>query len=147
MKRSIQNLIGLILLCGNLSACTHQYEKKLEAVLVGEQKLLIEIADTEEKRRLGLMFRKILPENQGMLFVMKKTGRVAFWMKNTSIPLDVAYINAEFFIEEIHSLEPHDLRGVPSRSDNILYALEVNQGYFEKHNIKPGSKVIYPLRN
>ncbi|OQY33897.1 MAG: hypothetical protein B6241_06600 [Spirochaetaceae bacterium 4572_59] len=110
---------------------------------INETAIEVEIADTVEKRELGLMKRKELEADKGMLFIFEKERKVSFWMKNTEIPLSVAYISKSGYIREIHDLKPYSLNPVQS-SHSVLYALEVNQGYFKEHAIKEGDQLIFP---
>jgi len=100
----------------------------------------VEIADTPEKRNQGLMFRRSLGEDEGMIFVFDKESKVSFWMKNTEIPLSIAFIAADGTIRQIEDMEPRSLASVPSYR-NVLYALEVNLGWFERNGISPGGMV------
>jgi len=102
--------------------------------------LRAELARTEEEKRTGLMFRRQLGENTGMLFVYEREGLWAMWMKNTYIPLSVAFIDRHGTILNIEDMEPlteesHAARG-PAK-----YALEVNRGWFAKRGIEPGDRV------
>lgn len=106
------------------------------------KRLNAEIASTPEQMAQGLMFRKHLPEDAGMLFVFPQPQRASFWMKNTRIPLSIAYLNEEMQILEIYNMEPYDERSTISKSTRVAYALEVNQGWFERHGIGPGASVI-----
>lgn len=108
---------------------------------IGSNILKIEVAATDIQRSTGLMNRDILDENRGMIFVFEKEQSVSFWMKNTRIPLSVAYINKEGKILEIYNMKPQSLEPVPSKRSSILYALEVNKGYFELHDIKEGDSI------
>ncbi|MFW6387736.1 MAG: DUF192 domain-containing protein [bacterium] len=112
----------------------------LHELQTGDHVFQVEIADTEETRSQGLMHRDELPENHGMLFVFDRDQRMSFWMKNTSIPLSIAYISSDGVIREIHDMEPHDLDSVRS-SRSARYALEVNQGAFERNGIEVGDQV------
>ena len=103
----------------------------------------VEIADTEQTRALGLMNRKALDENSGMLFIFNEERKLSFWMKNTLIPLSIAYISRSGEIKEIHNLYPLDERAVQS-SRSVMYALEMNQGWFDKNNIQTGDRIIIP---
>ena len=104
--------------------------------------LVIEIADTQEKRGRGLMFRKKLMKNNGMLFVFNRELRLNFWMKNTYIPLSIAYINRQGIINEIYHMKPLDTSiTYPSRF-LAKYALEVNKGWFKKNNIFKGCGIM-----
>jgi uncharacterized membrane protein (UPF0127 family) len=107
---------------------------------VNGHKLTAEVAHTGEARRQGLMHRRILPENRGMLFVFEEAGAHAMWMKNTYIPLSVAFLDERGGVINIADMEPHtvDSHGAarPAR-----YALEANRGWFAKRGIKPGARV------
>lgn len=108
---------------------------------IGAHRLVAEVADEEHEREAGLMFREELREGHGMLFVMPRPGPAGFWMKNTQIPLSVAYISPEGRILEIHDLEPGNETPVRSRFRNVAYALEVRQGWFADAGIFPGDFV------
>lgn len=108
---------------------------------IGEKKISAEIADDDQERAAGLMFRKSLASDSGMVFVMEKSDPVGFWMKNTEVPLTIAYIDAAGVIKELHDLQPHNEKPVPSRFPNIAYALEMPQGWFTKNNIWPGERI------
>lgn len=101
----------------------------------------VEIADTEKNRQKGLMYRMSLPDNSGMLFVFEKDRRLSFWMKNTYIPLDIAFIDSHGVITDILQMQPLDTSVFYNSSTEVRYALEVNQWWFQKHGIKPGSKI------
>jgi uncharacterized membrane protein (UPF0127 family) len=101
-----------------------------------------EIADEEHERAAGLMFRKELADDAGMLFIMPQTGPVAFWMRNTEVPLTIAYIAPNGAIMELHDLEPFNELPVPSSFPHIAYALEMPRGWFTKNNIWPGERVV-----
>lgn len=102
-----------------------------------------EVARTELERNRGLMFRKSLPDGKGMLFVFEYDQKVAFWMKNTSLPLSVAYIASDGTITQIMDLVPFSEEPRPS-TRSVRYALEVPQGWFAKMNIKPGDIITIP---
>ncbi|WP_010261688.1 DUF192 domain-containing protein [Treponema primitia] len=102
-----------------------------------EAPILAEIARTEDQRTRGLMGRKSLADGQGMLFVFERDHILSFWMKNTLIPLSIAYIAYDGRILEIHDMQPQSLRTIQS-SRSARYALEVPQGWFTRAGIKPG---------
>jgi uncharacterized membrane protein (UPF0127 family) len=108
-------------------------------IFINDVPITVEVADTEELRQDGLMHRLSLPEGQGMLFVFEQVGTHGFWMKNTHIPLSVAFISACGKINKIAPLYPHD-HSTTSEHD-VQCALEVPQGFFKKHNIKVGDVV------
>ena len=76
-----------------------------------------------------------------MLFIFDQPKKASFWMKNTKIPLSIAYIDSNGKILEIKSMNPLDETIVPSNSDEVAYALEVNQGWFARHGVSPGTKI------
>ena len=103
--------------------------------------LNIEVPQTSGERKLGLMFRESLDYNSGMFFIFDEVGKPAFHMQNTSIPLDIAFINEDGTIESIKPLEPFSLERISSEGD-ILYALEVNRGWFAENDIKVGDQIF-----
>jgi uncharacterized protein len=105
---------------------------------LGPEELLTELALKPIEEETGMMFRTNMPENTGMLFVFAGPIQAAFWMKNTILPLSVAYIDPEGSIVEIHDLQPQDTNAVVAASNNIEYVLEVNQGWFKRHHIDKG---------
>lgn len=100
-----------------------------------------ELADDPQEQAIGLMFREKLAPDSGMLFILSPPRRAAFWMKNTILPLSVAYIGANGVILEIHDLQPRNEKPVPSAFPNIAYALEMEQGWFAKNNVLPGVRL------
>jgi uncharacterized protein len=115
-------------------------EPSLPELRLGDQTLRVEIADTPDTMREGLMFREHLPEDHGMLFLWPSDQVVAMWMKNTLIPLSVAFIDRDFRILNIAQMEPHSLRMHPSQGP-ARYALEVNRGWFARHGIEAGTHI------
>ncbi len=107
-------------------------------------KLQVEIADTDAERQRGLMERTALGENRGMLFVFDSEQTLSFWMKNTLIPLSVAYLDSEGRIVDIQDMQPLDETPHPS-AEPAQYALEVNQGFFEKRGVKVGDTAKLPV--
>src|SRR5215217_5266776 len=103
----------------------------------------VEIADTPEERQTGLMGRSALAEEAGMLFVFEQEQILAFWMKDTLIPLSIAYIDAEGRIVDIQDMQPLDETDHPS-AEPAQYALEVNQGFFEGRGVVVGDMVELP---
>ena len=114
-----------------------------ESILINGAKLSIEISESDIERATGLMDRDTLSENSGMLFIWPEISRKCMWMKDTKIPLSVAYLDHKFLIREIKNLEPLSTESICSRSESIKYALEVNQGWFRKNNIKVFHKIIF----
>ena len=107
--------------------------------------LNVEIPRNQTEFDMGLMFRESLEQNSGMLFVFEDVGEKFFHMKDTMIPLDVAFINEEGIVESIKQLHP--LNTVPVSSDaEVLYALEVNRGWFAENKVEVGDKILEPFR-
>ena len=112
-----------------------------EVVLsVSGHKLTAEVASTEATRTQGLMHRRILPADRGMLFVFPDVSRHAMWMMNTYIPLSVAFVDEGGTIINIEDMKPHTQDSHPSAKP-AKYALEMNLGWFAKRGIKPGAKI------
>lgn len=111
---------------------------------IGSARVTAEIARTPDQTTRGLMFRRHMDDNAGMLFVLGPEERASFWMENTLIPLSVAYIDKAGRIVEIHDMKPLDTTLVTSASDKIMYALEMNQGWFLLNRIPPGTP-IHPV--
>jgi uncharacterized protein len=111
-------------------------------LVVNSVTVIAEVADEDHERSAGLMFRESLGANEGMLFIMPGIGPAAFYMRNTRIPLSIAYIAPNGTILEIHDLEPFEETPVRSRFQNIAYALEMEQGWFHNNSIYPGSSII-----
>ena len=110
-------------------------------ILVGKTPLRVEVADTPEKQERGLMFRQSMPDNEGMLFVFKEPHEMGFWMRNTLIPLDIAFVGSDAIILNIHQAKPLD-DSINYRSAGAAkYVIETNQGWFARHGIRPGDKV------
>jgi uncharacterized membrane protein (UPF0127 family) len=105
---------------------------------VGANEIIAELALTAQQQRTGMMFRTNMAENAGMLFPLPITQRANFWMKNCPYPLSAAYIDEEGVIREIHDLKPFDTNGVVSAEENVRFVLETRQGWFERHQVKPG---------
>jgi uncharacterized protein len=107
---------------------------------IGEKAIEMEVAATEDVREQGLMFRTQLPPNHGMLFVYPSARWIEMWMKNTLIPLDVAFLNGQGIIINIETMEPLTLTHHPSKG-YAFYSLEMAGGWFAKNGIRPGMRV------
>lgn len=107
---------------------------------VGIHLIKAEVASTEAQREQGLMFRKKMEANEGMVFVFDDRAQVCMWMKNTLLPLSVAFIDDEGKIVNIEDMQPQTLDSHCGKKP-VRYALEMNLGWFKQKNIKPGSKI------
>ena len=110
----------------------------------GDHSFNIEVATTNQERALGLMFRRSLPENGGMLFLYDQPQPAAMWMKNTLIPLDMVFISPEGKVHRIEAnAEPFSTAVIPSEGD-IVGVLELKGGEAGRIGLKRGDKVLYP---
>jgi uncharacterized protein len=132
------------------SACViPDSELKIEGLSIynGELKRAsyqVEIARNNSSRRQGLMFREALPLNQGMLFDYKPSAKMAIWMKNTYIPLDIIFVDDEGMIVKIHEgAEPLSTKQIFSER-KVRAVLEINAGQVKSRDISVGDKVTYP---
>jgi len=134
----------LLTACGGSDAPKNAPPKTVDdwfPIKMGDQVVRLQIAALPPELQKGLMFRKTLAENEGMLFVFTRPQQQGFWMRNTPLPLDIGYIDPAGELKEIYPLYPHDERSVPSRSRDIQFCLEMNQGWFKRHNVTPGAKL------
>lgn len=107
---------------------------------IGGVTLQAEIANDALSRSNGLMYRKSLPEFRGMLFVYNDPDRLRFWMRNTWIPLSIAFLDDDGTILQIEDMRPKDESHTLSK-EMVRYALEVNQGWFERKGIRVGDTI------
>lgn len=127
-----------------LGACSADASELPTAqIRLGGHDMTVEVAATPESRREGLMNRDSLEEDRGMLFVFENADYRSFWMKDTSIPLSIAYVREDGTIMEIHDLEPFSRESVESRS-KVMYALEVNRGTFSRLGVEAGDRILLP---
>ena len=139
--------IAVILFLGILPSETLAcpYELPTAVVSINGQELSVELAFTNDTRSCGLSNRFSLEKDNGMLFLFSDTRKRTFWMKNTHIPLSIAFIDASGTIVTIHQMEADQTRTTYPSSQSVRYALEVNQGWFTLHGIKTGDKVEMAL--
>jgi uncharacterized membrane protein (UPF0127 family) len=105
--------------------------------------LIVELATTPAQHQQGLMFRQEMAENRGMLFIFDRDRSGGFWMRNTYLPLDIAYIGADGTVLEIVQGKPLDETILTPRQP-YRYVLEVNAGWFERHGLGVGAKITIP---
>lgn len=106
-------------------------------------KIDVEIADTYSTQSRGLMFRKELAKDRGMLFVFPYEKYLNFWMKNTYIPLSIAYIDQNGVILELLSMKPLDTTITYPSAKPAMYALEVNRNWFKNNGIAKGCRISF----
>jgi len=108
---------------------------------IGKASLTTTIAVTHAQQERGLMYVTQMPDNAGMIFLLPKIQTATFWMKNTLIPLSVAFIDKDGVILEIHDMKALDESITRSDSDKVAYALETNLHWFALNGVKPGDKL------
>jgi uncharacterized membrane protein (UPF0127 family) len=108
---------------------------------VGAEQMDAEMCATPRQIQTGMMFRKSMGTNDGMLFTLGYPQQAGFWMKNCYVPLSVAYIDSDGVIQEIHPLQVQDTNTVFSTATNIRFALETPQGWFDSHHVTTGMVV------
>lgn len=107
---------------------------------VGGKEITVEVADEPAERQQGLMYRDTLGADDGMLFVYPDAQERGFWMKNTKVPLSIAYADAAGRIVAIEDMTPQSLDQVPS-GEPAMYALEMNRGWFDTHGVAVGATI------
>ena len=138
----IKTLLGLVaaLTLNQALAQGVQYELPVVELSAGFHRIEAEVAANDQARQTGLMNRKTMPPQHGMLFVFPQPHTYCMWMKNTLIPLSVAFIDGDGYIINIEEMQPQTENNhcakVPAR-----YALEMNAGWFAQRGIKPGVKL------
>ncbi len=142
MKKShtpnfIRQLLAIALAAAALQACAQMPEIPLT---IAGHKLTAEVAATDPERMQGLMHRRMMPENRGMVFVFTSVAKHAMWMENTYIPLSVAFIDSDGIITNIEDMKPQTRDSHPAVKP-VRYALEMNLGWFAKRGIKAGAKI------
>jgi uncharacterized membrane protein (UPF0127 family) len=121
-------------------ACAGRHTLPTTTLVIGEQRIRVEVADDMDERAQGLMFRDSMGADHGMLFVYPDVRPRSFWMENTTIPLSIAFIDDGGTVFRIRDMRPldrdHTNSGLPAR-----YALEMNRGWFGEHGITEGAAV------
>ncbi len=108
---------------------------------VGGKALRVQVVVTEPEQQRGLMGRRDLGADDGMVFVYPLPQQMSFWMKNTPTPLDIGFFKEDGTLGEIYAMYPFDETPVRSVGADYTLALEVNQGWFAKQGLKPGAKL------
>lgn len=132
-------ITGLILFV--LSAMAQAANLPVIRLSAGTGNLEVEVASNKAQRSLGLMNRASMPESRGMLFVYPAPAYFCMWMKNTKIPLSVAFIDAQGQVINIEDMAPQTETNHCTQR-NATYALEANRGWFAKHGVSAGSQII-----
>ena len=110
-------------------------------IKIGARTVKMQVAALPAEQQQGLMFRKTMGSDEGMIFIFTSPQQMGFWMRNTTLPLDIGYIDPTGELKEIYPMYPLDERSVNSRSHSIQFCLEMNQGWFKANGVKPGDKL------
>ena len=108
---------------------------------LGAHEVATEIARTPTEHQVGMMWRTNMAEMEGMIFIFDTPDRRSFWMRNTLVPLDIAYIAPDGTLLEVHAAQPRNETPLPSDSDRVQFVLETRQGWFQRNNVKPGMMI------
>ena len=139
LQRSVLSFV-LMVAAGLVTAQSGPQKLPTITLNAGMHVITAELANTPDQRTIGLMFRKSMGPNEGMLFVFEEASEQCFWMKNTLIPLSIAFIADDGAIVNIEHMAPQTLDGHCSAKP-VRYVLEMNDGWFAKRGIKAGSKI------
>jgi uncharacterized protein len=131
----------LALLFASATAVAQQAAKfPVISLNAGIHVIRAEVAARDAERQQGLMFREKMGPNEGMVFLFGEPAGVCMWMKNTLIPLSVAFLDEQGKIVNIEDMQPHSTVSHCAKKP-VRYALEMNQGWFRQKNIKPGMAI------
>ncbi|MBX3607404.1 MAG: DUF192 domain-containing protein [Piscinibacter sp.] len=140
IKSSWALALGLLLSFPALAQDGPQQRLPAIRLTAGFHLIQAEVAQTPEQRQIGLMNRPSLPANGGMLFAFEAPAQQCFWMKNTLLPLSIAFLADDGTIVNIEDMQPQSLASHCSVKP-VRYALEMSQGWFAKRGLKPGTKL------
>jgi uncharacterized membrane protein (UPF0127 family) len=144
MNKSLATLAATIAIISSIliTPAFAQQGRQFQVITLtaGMHLIKAEVAANEAERQQGLMFRKSMGTNEGMVFLFGAPAGVCMWMKNTLIPLSVAFIDDDGKIVNIEDMQPQTIESHCAKKP-VRYALEMNQGWFKQKNIKPGSVI------
>jgi uncharacterized protein len=140
MKTIFRSATLSLLLLAAASTSAQQASFATTKLSAGMHIIKAEVAADDAQRQQGLMFREKMAPNAGMVFVFDGINSQCMWMKNTLLPLSVAFIDEQGKIVNIEDMKPHSLESICSAKP-VKYALEMNQGWFKQKNIKPGMAI------
>ena len=144
----MKKLIAVALALAAAAALAQEPQMNLPRVKLaaGMHRIDAQVARTPDERATGLMYRKEMPQHEGMLFVFDFAAQQCFWMKNTLLPLAIAFIADDGTIVDLDEMAPRTLEPHCS-SRPVRYVLEMNQGWFRKKGLKPGDRLAgFPLK-
>jgi uncharacterized membrane protein (UPF0127 family) len=142
MKKAFLASAALAIATAVLPAAAQEPQTDLPRVKLsaGMYQIDAQVAQTTEERMTGLMFRKEMPQHEGMLFAFEQPSQQCFWMKNTLLPLSAAFIDDDGTLVNVEDMKPQTLDSHCSAKP-VRFVLEMNQGWFSKRGIKPGARL------
>jgi uncharacterized membrane protein (UPF0127 family) len=140
-RSMLAGLLGLAF--GLAGAQQPQTQLPRVALSAGMHQIDAQVASTPEQRATGLMWRKEMPQHEGMLFVFEQPSVQCFWMKNTFLPLSTAFVADDGTIVNVADMQPQTLDSHCSAKP-VRYVLEMNQGWFTRKRIQPGARLSGP---
>ncbi len=142
-KPRLWHALAVLAFLGPLAACAQnapQMDLQRVKISAGMHLIDAQVALQPNERSTGLMFRKSMPQQEGMLFVFEQAGQQCFWMKNTVLPLTAAFVADDGTIVNLADMKPLDLNSHCS-AEPVRYVLEMNKGWFQKKGIKAGMRL------
>jgi uncharacterized membrane protein (UPF0127 family) len=142
MKDIFNVLLATLLIGHGIASAEDSPQMQLQRIplSIGIHQIDTQLAVTSEQREIGLMFRKDMPQNEGMLFIFENPSRLCFWMKNTLLPLTAAFVADDGTIVNLENMKPQTTESHCSAKP-VRFVLEMNQGWFAKKGVKPGTKL------
>ncbi len=144
MRLALATVMAISLLGLDAAGCSQKGPSGLPTIPleVGGHRLKVEVASTAAEHSRGLMYRRELEADHGMLFIYDRPDRLSFWMKNTFVPLTVAFLDEDGTIVQMDDMHPQTTQSHRSKTA-VRYALEVNQGWFRERGIDVGTKTQF----
>jgi uncharacterized protein len=146
MRRVIAPFIAPFLALVLSAAALAQSPQRLPAITLraGMHQVQAMVAESPAQREIGLMHRSEMAQHEGMLFVFEAQATQCFWMRNTPLPLSIAFLADDGRIVNVREMKAFDDKSQHCSEEPVRYALEMNQGWFAKRGLKPGSKLAGP---
>lgn len=136
--RACRRLLLLALVALSLWGCQGS---RLALIQVGSAQAIVLLAESEEQRQRGLMHRRWLGQDEGLLMIFPEPREVSLWMLNTRIPLDVGFFDQQGVLTAVLQMEPDGGRTLHHSPPATRYALEMNRGWFRRHRLQPGVRL------
>lgn len=146
MKPFLARLLPLFMVLGGPALAQDTPQLNLPRVKLGAgiHQIDAQVAQTQEQQSIGLMFRREMPQQEGMVFVFNQPSKLCFWMKNTLLPLTAAFVADDGTIVNLADMKPQTT-DAHCAAKPVRFVLEMNQGWFAKRGIKAGARLSGPL--